>query len=193
MSLTNLIEHESLARLGLALELGIVVTQALTAVWFYRLFCSVDTFAAGTLATFGMVNAVAILGNAAFLATALEVALDPVGDAAGDTQLMYLISGNLWGVGALFFGLWLIPMGWLVLRSRWLPRPLGWVLVVGGIGYLASAFVSYLAPDAGIAAEALTIPASVGEFWIIGYLLIRGVNRRAIAGTQPQTSPNQPQ
>jgi Domain of unknown function (DUF4386) len=49
-TLTNLLEHEGLARLGIALELGIVVTQALTAVWFYRLFRSVDTFAAGTLA-----------------------------------------------------------------------------------------------------------------------------------------------
>jgi hypothetical protein len=29
----------------------------------------------------------------------------------------YLVSGNLWGVGALFFGLWLIPMGSCVLRS----------------------------------------------------------------------------
>jgi Domain of unknown function (DUF4386) len=78
-TLTNLIEYEGLARLGVALELGIVVTQALTAVWFYRLFRSVDAFAAGVLAAFGMVNAVVILGSAACLATALEVAVDPVG------------------------------------------------------------------------------------------------------------------
>ena len=54
--------------------------------WFYKLFRSVDAFAAGTLATFGMVNAVAILGSAALLATALAVALDPVGDAAGNSS-----------------------------------------------------------------------------------------------------------
>jgi hypothetical protein len=179
-TLTNLVDHETLARFGIALEMGVVITQALAAVWFYKLFRSVDTFAAGTLATFGMVNAVAILGSAAFLATALEVALDPVGDAAGNAQLMYLVSGNLWGVGALFFGLWLIPMGWLVLRSGWMPRPLGWVLVAGGVGYVASAFVGYLATGAGVVADALTIPASIGEFWMIGYLLIRGVNRRAL-------------
>jgi hypothetical protein len=187
-TLTNLIEHETLARLGIALELGIVVTQALTAVWFYRLFRSVDNFTAGTLAAFGMVNAVVILGSAAFLATALEVALEPAGDAAASTQLMYVVSGNLWEVGALFFGLWLIPMGWLVLRSGWMPRPLGWVLVAGGVGYVASAFVGYLAPDVPVVAKALTVPASVGEFWMIGYLLIHGVSRRALGGTHPDAS-----
>jgi hypothetical protein len=179
-TLTNLVDNEALARLGITLEMGVVVTQALTAVWFYKLFRSVDTFAAGTLATFGMVNAAAIRCSGAFLATALDVAVDPIGDAAATAQLLYLVSGNLWEVGMLFFGLWLIPMGWLVLRSGWMPRPLGWVLVAGGIGYVASAFVGYLAPDADVVAEALTVPASIGEFWMIGYLLVRGVNRRAL-------------
>jgi hypothetical protein len=103
-TLAHLLENEQLARVGIALELGVVLTQTLAALWFYRLFRSVDAFAAGAIAVFGVVNAVAILGSAAFLATALEVALEPVGDAAGVPQLMYLVSDNLWGVGALFFG-----------------------------------------------------------------------------------------
>ena len=98
------------------------LTQALAAVWFYRLFRTADPLAAGGIAAFGLVNAVAVLVSAALLATAVEVALDPVGDAAATVQLLYLVSGNLWGVGALFFGLWLIPMGWCVLRSGWMPR-----------------------------------------------------------------------
>ena len=46
-TLSNLVEHASMARLGIVLELGIVLTQALTAVWFFRLFRRVDSFAAG--------------------------------------------------------------------------------------------------------------------------------------------------
>jgi hypothetical protein len=180
-TLAHLLENEQLARAGIALEMGVVVTQALAALWFYRLFRSVDAFAAGAIAVFGVVNAVAILVSAAFLATALQVALDPVGDP-GLAQLMYLVSDNLWGVGALFFGLWLIPMGWCVLRSRWMPRLLGQILVVGGVGYVLSAFVRYLAPDAGVVADLLAVPATVGEFWMIGYLLIRGVSHPAEAG-----------
>jgi hypothetical protein len=179
-TLTQLVENEQLARAGIALELGIVVTQALAALWFYRLFRSVDPFAAGAIAVFGTVNAVVILTSAAFLATALEVALDPIGDPAALVQLMYVVSENLWGVGAVFFGLWLIPMGVCALRSEWMPRPLGWLLVASGVGYVLSAFVLYLVADAGVVVDLLTIPASIGEFWMIGYLLIRGVNRQAL-------------
>jgi uncharacterized protein DUF4386 len=184
-TLANLVEHESLARAGVAFELLIVVTQALTAVWFYRLFRTADPLAAGGIAAFGLVNAVAILLSAAFLATAVELALDPVGDAAATVQLLYLVSGNLWGVGGLFFGLWLIPMGWCVLRSGWMPRALGWILVGGGIGYLLSAFVKYLAPDVPVVADALVVPATVGEFWMVGYLLVRGVRRHALDEASP--------
>ncbi|MFG3681469.1 DUF4386 domain-containing protein [Micromonospora chalcea] len=176
-TLANLVAHESLARVGIALELLVVLTQALTAVWFHRLFHSVDSTAAGSIAAFGLVNAVAILGSAAVLATALGVATGGPGDA--DTvQLLYLVSGNLWEVGGLFFGLWLVPMGWCVLRSGWLPRPLGWLLVAGGVGYVLMTFVAYLAPGAGIAGDLLVVPATVGEVWILGYLIVFGVRKQ---------------
>ncbi len=178
-TLANVIGHESLARAEVVLELLIVLTQALAAVWFYRLFRTADPVSAGSIAAFGLVNAVTILVSAAMLATAVQLAFEPVGDPAATVQLMFLISGNLWGVGALFFGLWLIPMGSCVLRSGWMPRPLGWVLVVGGIGYLLSAFIGYLALDASAVKNLLTLPATVGELWMIGYLLIMGVRKRA--------------
>jgi hypothetical protein len=178
-TLANLIGNESLARAGIALELLTVLTQALAAVWFYRLFRSTNAVAAGSIAAFGLMNAGAILGSAALIATALEVALHPVGDAAASVQILYLTSENLWGVGNLFFGLWLIPMGWAVLTSRWMPRPLGWILIGGGAGYVLSGFVTYLVPDSDAVATALVMPATVGEFWMIGYLLIRGVSPTA--------------
>jgi uncharacterized protein DUF4386 len=172
-TLANLIEQEGLARAGIVLELLVVLTQALTAVWFYRLFRRVDQVAAGSIAAFGMVNAVAVLGSAALLATALEVALDPAGDAAG-VQLLYLVSGQLWTAGALFFGLWLIPMGWCVLRSGAMPRALGWILIGGGVGYVVSPLLACLLPQAGTVADLLTVPATVGELWMVGYLIFGG-------------------
>ncbi|MEU5906921.1 DUF4386 domain-containing protein [Micromonospora sp. NPDC047527] len=184
-TLANLVTHESLARAGVALALGMVVTQTLAAAWFYRLFRTVDSFAASGIAAFGLVSAIVGLVSAAMLATAVEVSVDPVGDAAANVQVLYLVSDDLWGVGALFFGLWLIPMGWCVLRSGWMPRVLGWILVGGGVAYVLSAFIRYLAPDAQVVAEALTYPASVGELWMVGYLLVRGVRRQALDEAPP--------
>lgn len=179
-TLANLVTHGSLARASVALELAMVVTQALTAVWFYRLFRTVNSFAASGIAAFGLVNSVVGLVSAAMLGTAIQVSVDPVGDSAATVQVLYLVSLNMWGVGALFFGLWLIPMGWCVLRSGWMPRVLGWILVVGGVGYVLSPFVLYLARDAQVLFDAMAYPASVGEFWMVGYLLIRGVRRKAL-------------
>jgi hypothetical protein len=176
-TLAHVVENASLARAGVVVELLVVLTQALTAAWFYRLFRDVHARAALGIAAFGLVNAVTILVNAALLATTVEVALDPIGDPAAAVQLLYLVSGNLWGVGALFFGLWLIPMGAAVLRSGWMPGPLGWLLVGGGIGYVLSALVRYAAPDLSVVAEVLVYPATAGELWMVGYLLVRGVRR----------------
>lgn len=177
-TLSHLVERETLARIGIVLELAIVTTQALLALWFYRLFRSVDAFLAGSIVVFGMVNSVAVLGSAAFLATALDVALNASLDGAASTaQLMYFVSDNLWGSASVFCGLWLIPMGLLVLRSRWMPRPMGWILVLGGVGYVLYAVTLHLAPDAVAVASALPWLASVGELWMAGYLLVKGIRR----------------
>ncbi|GAB3250185.1 DUF4386 domain-containing protein [Kineosporia babensis] len=190
LTMANLTQHEGLARAIVAVELLMVIVQTLTAVWFYLLFRPATPSAAAGIAAFGLVNAVVALVSAGLLATALQISLDPFGDATFTAHTLYLISDNIWDVGALFFGLWLIPMGWCVLRSGWMPAALGWILVAGGVGYILSAFVRYLLPDADLVAEALAYPATVGEFWMVGYLLIHGVRRRALG--QVSVSPAAP-
>jgi hypothetical protein len=45
------------------------------------------------------------------------------------------------------------------------------------VGYVANALLSSLLPDAGLAVNLLTTPATVGELWMVGYLCLRGVRR----------------
>jgi hypothetical protein len=59
-----------------------------------------------------------------------------------------------------------------------MPRVLGWILVVGGVSYVLRTFVSFLAPPASGLVGVLPLPATVGEVWIIGYLLIKGMPGR---------------
>ena len=188
----NLVGNEALARLGIAIDLTVVLTQALAALLFFKLFRRVDAFAAGAIAAFGLVNAVVILVAAVFSATALEVALGgtaPAGDRAATAQLLYELTDASWNLGGMFFGLWLIPMGWLAWRSGYMPRLLGWVLIVGGVGYVLSTYVVYLAPGLAGSSYALTVPASVGEFWMVGYLLWKGVGPgAAVQGDETHNS-----
>ena len=51
-------------------------------------------------------------------------------------EVPFRLSESFWGVGALFFGLWLIPMGWVAATSTRFPQALGWILIVGGGCYI---------------------------------------------------------
>ncbi len=185
-TLTNLTTSSGLAGLSVGLELALVAAQALAAVWFFKLFASRNRVAAVAVMAFGLMNSAAIMASATFMATAVNVAGDsalaPGGDAVATVALLATLSTNSWAVGSLFFGLWLVPMGWAVLTSGAMPRVLGWLLIVGGAGYVLSAFVGLAATSAPAAvAESLSLLATVGEFWMIGYLLIKGIRPDARA------------
>ncbi|MBL7844280.1 MAG: DUF4386 domain-containing protein [Cyclobacteriaceae bacterium] len=175
-TVVNLSEQETLARLRLLLEFTIVISQALAAVYFFKLFKDINHFASWALAAWGMMNAGAIMISAIAMGAAINVANADtiVGDKLIMIQIFVQLIKNAWGVGSLFFGLWLIPMGYIVAQSQRMPVWLGRVLILGGVGYIASAFLNYADINfTGI--DILTIPATVGEFWMIAYLLIFGI------------------
>jgi hypothetical protein len=176
-TLENLTDHVTLARVRLILEFIIVISQALTAVWFYKLFRSIDEWGAWTLGSWGMMNSIIIMISAISMGSVLGVvnfANHAYNDKVVLVHLLEQIITNAWGVGSLFFGLWLIPMGYIVLKSKRMPTWLGIILIIGGFGYLLNTFIKYMGfTEPWI--DALVIPATIGEFWMIGYLLIYGI------------------
>jgi hypothetical protein len=175
-TLTNLIERESLARPRLLFEFAIIVSQALTAVWFYRLFRNINAWAAWAVGIWGMINSVAIMISAISMGAAIEIAgsSQTVEDKLVLIELLSSLVTNAWTVGGLFFGLWLIPMGYIITTTKRMPIWLGRTLIVGGIGYLLSTAINYIGMEIPLS-DYLTVPATVGEFWMIGYLLIFGI------------------
>jgi Domain of unknown function (DUF4386) len=101
---------ELLTGMSISLEVGIVLTQALAALWLFRLFHSVSSVMASAVLAFGMVNAVMILVSAAMLTTMRAAALEPSRGAHAETIVATTtsVSESLWAV---FFGPWLIPSG----------------------------------------------------------------------------------
>jgi hypothetical protein len=60
-------------------------------------------------------------------------------------------------IAQIFFGLWLLPLGYLVVRSGWFPARIGVLLIVGCFGYLVDTFATFTAPDAANAIEAIVV------------------------------------
>lgn len=83
-------------------------------------------------------------------------------------------------VANVFWGLWLLPFGWLVLRSGFLPRVLGVLLVLGCFGYLVDVLGTLLVPAyIGSTLESwVSLPGTVGEIGICLWLVVFGVRER---------------
>lgn len=172
----RLISLESISRIRLLFELLVVISQALAAVWFYKLFRDINKWAATTLGIWGTVNAIVIMVSAIAMLSAIDIAHSTLDfeEKIGLIQLLSSLISNAWSIGGLFFGLWLIPMGSIVVSSGRMPVWLGRTLIVGGIGYLLQTFIHCIGLKSPFV-DLLVIPATIGEFWMIGYLLIHGI------------------
>lgn len=175
-TIANLTEKETLARVRLLFEITIVAAQALAAVYFFKLFKDINPFASWALGAWGMMNAGLIMMSAIAMGGAIEVAHADLAsaDKVMLVRLFVQLIRHAWGVGGLFFGLWLIPMGYIVVSSQRLPVWLGRVLILGGIGYIVNTYLSYFGVESNWV-NLLTLPATVGEFWMVGYLLVFGI------------------
>jgi hypothetical protein len=78
------------------------------------------------------------------------------------------------GLNILFFGgLWFYPMGYLVFKSGFLPRILGVLLIINGLGYLIDSFAALLLPNLNVN---LVLFTGWVEVVFALWLVIRGVN-----------------
>ncbi|MBS1785129.1 MAG: DUF4386 domain-containing protein [Acidobacteria bacterium] len=79
----------------------------------------------------------------------------------------------------LLWGLWLFPLAALVLRSRYVPRFLGWWLNLNGLAYVAVWALAFLAPQHFDRVDDLLFPVFLGEVAFTLWLLIRGAKEPA--------------
>jgi hypothetical protein len=92
-----------------------------------------------------------------------------------------------------FFGFDIICVGYLVLRSTFLPRAIGVLMAIDGLAYLVNGFADLLAP--GFAAHLvpwIQLPALLGEGSLCLWLLVVGLDAerwrtRAISGRAANT------
>jgi hypothetical protein len=80
-----------------------------------------------------------------------------------------------------FWGLWLLPFGILVFRSRFLPRFLGVWLIVNGFAWVALSFTGILLSEYYGVAFRWAQPAFFGEIAVMLWLLIKGAKVQPLA------------
>lgn len=89
-------------------------------------------------------------------------------------------------IAEIFWGLWLFPFGWLAIKSGFLPRVLGVLLIVAGVGYIIHSTTFFLFPDAADTVNSIvSLPEGIGELAMVAWLLIKGASNQHIINRTP--------
>jgi uncharacterized membrane protein YczE len=84
-------------------------------------------------------------------------------------------------VGFVFFGLHILGLGYLIVRSDYIPKVLGVLLIIASVGYFIDSFASLLSSDYAnnetLFFVFVAVPAIISELALTVWLLIRGGKR----------------
>jgi hypothetical protein len=153
--------RSAIAALILTATLDIVVTIALLA-----LFTPVNRSVATMAAAFRLAFAAVFLVAISQLVSVLAV----LGDADQALRAVDAFD-TIWLVGLILFGVHLLLIGYLAYRSGFVPRIIGVLLVVAGLGYVVDGFGTVLFAHFSTIGQF----TFVGEVALIFWLLIKGV------------------
>lgn len=103
--------------------------------------------------------------------------LSPFNPAQLQALAMVSLDMQRYGVfiAQIFWGLWLLPFGFLVFKSGFFPKILGVLLMVGCFGYLIESLVMFLSPGYKVITYPGLIISAVAEFTCIFWFLFKGV------------------
>ena len=187
----NVAAHESLFRWGIVSSLLGAALWLFVPLALYRLLKGVDQTLAVLMVILGSLMQVPLffcntVNDVAALLLArgadfLSVFDKPQRDALA---MLFLNLHHQLDLASLTFGgLWLLPFGLLVYRSRFLPRFLGVWLTLAGFAWLAFSLTSLLFPAYGDKAFSITQPIAMGEVATMLWLVIMGAKEKPLAAT----------
>lgn len=173
----NIRESATLFRLGFASDLLQATFFLFTAMALYLLLRHVNELVARAMVVIVSVSVGIICLNLLNQYVALQIA---TGESSVGSDALTGLFADMHAAGYLiaqiFFGLWLLPLGYLVSRSGFFPSAIGVLLAIGCFGYLVDTFVHFLAPGVAESVEPfLVAPAALGELSLVAYLLVKGV------------------
>lgn len=185
----NIAAHESLFRLGLFSELLGGVLWLLVPLALYRLLKGVDGDLAILMVILGSLMQVPlffvnVVTDAAALLFARGADFLSVFDKTqrdAFVKLFLSLHHQVDLANMIFWGLWLLPFGLLVYRSRFLPRFLGVWLVMACFAWLALSFTGFLLPAYEDTVYTITQPIVLGEVVTMLWLVIMGAKERRFA------------
>lgn len=180
----NIMMSQTLFRVGgIGSELVVLLSEILLSIVLYLLFrpvnktlsllAAVSRLAMTTIHGINLINyffVILLLSGTGYLAVFEDGQLNAL--------VMLFLDAHSYGftIGIAFLTLHVFLLGYLIFKSDYLPRILGVLFVLAGIGYLVDSFALLLSSTYTTTPAFLAIPIALAEIAFPLWLLIKGVN-----------------
>jgi len=179
----NILANACLFRLSSLSALLCALVTVATAYWIHKVLKPVNKGYARAILLFTLLVApITFINELNHLAVLLLLEHPELTNTFAPEQIQSLVGfflqlhqGGLQLAGV-FFGLWLLPMGYLVIKSTYIPKTIGYFLILTCVGYLADVCLYFLFPQSKLVISEFTWP---GEVMMVLWLLTKGVRAEA--------------
>ncbi len=173
----NILANEFLFRLSIVTAILNALLLVITALFFYKLLKPVHKNYARLIVLFTVIVAPISMLNELNNVAVLLLLKSPeylTMFSAGQLQALISLFLNLHQYGiqlvGIFWGLWLLPMGYLVYKSNYIPKIIGIFLMITCLGYLIDFTTFFLFPNFGVIVSEYTW---LGEVMMVFWLLFK--------------------
>lgn len=103
------------------------------------------------------------------------------------TYLFLDLHGHGYDLGLILFGGHCVILGYLIVKSLFIPKALGILMMAGGVTYLVGSYTRFLFPDYVSTLSPIYVVALVSELALCLWLLVKGVNpERWVRNPEPE-------
>ena len=179
----NILDNQWLFRLGFVSDLIMSTMFFIYGYVLYLIFKPVHKDISLFLLLCAVISVAMFCQNALNQFAALEVLMHPEYTEAfkpEQLQVLAIFYQNLhikgYYINQIFFGLYLLPLGYMIVKSGIVPKIIGVFLILGFIGDMIDFVIYFLYPNVdSVLLDNITIPADIGEISLCLYFLIMGV------------------
>jgi len=192
-TVSNIAANESLYRIGILSFIIMVIFDVVLAWALYILLKPVNKSLSLLAAWLRLINATIFgialhnLLNVLLLINGVDYSTVIGTDQLHAQAMLYLDAFNYtWLLGLVFFAIHLFVLGYLAFKSGYIPRFIGALLIIAGIGYLVDSMAHFLLPDYAdyktIFSTIVVVPGAIGELSFTIWLLVKGSRMPELKG-----------
>lgn len=181
-TITNVASGDMLFRLSMLSDVFVSLTWLSMAMVLFLLFQSVQREISICFLVLVVVGVAAIIANITYLSNMLALFDGSADLPAFDQSQRESLGMMLFGLfkrgevaWSIYAGLWLIPLGCVVLKSGYVPKAFGLLLILASLGYVLPALVSYVSPTLAEQFRPLIVGSGLVEISFGLWLLIIGI------------------